>query len=114
MPLEVYLGAAVGVIILVLLASLFRGRPRKRRVVQQNSGTDQVAIQLSRIADALEALVLRLRVPPPHVEQTPESVPSRVEQASEPVQHASESSSTAQTKVDEPADRHVNLSMFGR
>lgn len=71
MPTEVYLGAAIGVIILVLLASMFRGRPKKRRVVQQSSGTDQVAIQLSRIADALEALALQLRAPPSRVEQTP-------------------------------------------
>lgn len=114
MPTEVYLGAAVGVIILVLLASLFRGRPRKRRVAQQSSATDQVAVQLSRIADALEALTLQLRASPSHVGQTPEPVPPPVEQPSEPVQHAPESSSTAQTKVDELAERHVNLSMFGR
>ena len=114
MRTEFYLGAVVGVIILVLLALLFRGRPRKRRVVQQNSDTDQLAIQLLRIADAFEALVVQLRASPPHAEQTPEPLPPRVEQASEPIQQPPESSSTERRESGEPTERYVNLSMFGR
>jgi len=120
MPTEFYVPAAVGIIILVLLVSLFRRKPKKRRVVQMNSSTDQVAIQLSRIADTLEALVVQLRdSTSPHVEQAPIPLPPRIEQPSKPiqkapVQRAPESSTTEQTKSDDPTKRHVNLSMFGR
>jgi hypothetical protein len=114
MPPEIYLGAAVGVIILVLLASLFRPRSTKRRVVQESSRADQVAIQLSRIADALEKLVIHLRASSPHVEQEPAPSPPHVEQPPEPLQKASEPGSTEQEKSGEPTKPHVNLSMFGR
>jgi len=117
---EYLLGAAVAVIILILLASMFRRKPTKRRVVPMSSSTDQTAIQLSRIADTLEALVVQLKESTsPHVEHVPIPSPPRIEQPSEPihkapVQRAPESSVTDQTKSDEPTKRHVNLSMFGR
>ena len=67
MPPEYYLGASIVVIIIVLVALLFRRRPvsRRRHDLQKSSGTDQLADQLSRIADALEALVVHfvLRLP---------------------------------------------------
>ena len=129
MPPEVYLGAAIGLIVLVLLALLFRRRPAPRRGVQDSIGTDQLAIQLSRIADSLEALVVHLgAASPPRVEQPSEPSPAlnapRVEQppaplqkASEPpkpLQEASEPSGTEREKSGEPAKPHVSLSMFGR
>ena len=119
-PTEIYVGAAVAVIVLLLLASLFRRKPTKRRVVQISSSTDQVAIQLSRIANSLEALVVQLRdSTSSHVEQVPSPSPPRIEQPSEPmrkapVQRTVQSNGTEQTKSDEPSKRHVNLSMCGR
>lgn len=103
MPFEYYLGAAVAVILLVLFASLFRRGLAPRHVLHKSSGTDQLANQLSRIADALETLVVHLGAAPP-----------RVEQPSVPLQKASEPSGTDQGKSAEPTKPHVSLSMFGR
>lgn len=132
MPPEAYLGAAAGVIVLILLASLFRRRPAPRRAVQNGGGTDQLAIQLSRIADALEVLAVRLGAASPprveQIEQPPEPSPAlnnpRVEQppaplrkSSEPpapLQQAPEPSGAEREKTGEPAKPHVSLSMFGR
>jgi hypothetical protein len=133
MPFEAYVVAAVGAIILVLLVSMFIRRPTAR-VVQKKRDTDQVVIQLSRIADALEALVNRFGAsatriekaterPSPSVEQPLPSPPLRssplpspppAEQHPEPVAEASDSSGTEQTKTNDGSERHVNLSMFGR
>lgn len=113
MPPELYFGAVVGVIILVLLASLFRRRPVRQRTVQKNSDTEQVAIQLSRIADALEKLVAHFGAAPLKVEPSPALTNPRAEPPSAPLQKSSEPSGTEE-KSDEPSKPHVNLSMFGR
>lgn len=107
MPPEYYLGISVAVILLVLLGSLIRGR----RTVQsdKNSDTYQLAHQLSRIADALEKLVVHLGSSPLPVKQPP----APVEKPSE--QKAPEPSQTeVVVKSDESTKQHVVLSMFGR
>lgn len=103
MPPEYYLGAAVAVILLVLLGALLRRRHAARQVFDKSSGTDQLASQLSRIADSLEKLVAHLGTSPP-----------RVEQPSIPLQKPPEPSATDQEKSGEPKPQHVSLSMFGR
>jgi hypothetical protein len=106
MPPEYYLGIAIAVILIVLLGSLLRRWLGTRSVVRhkKSSGTDQVANQLSRIADSLERLVAHLEPSPP------------VEKPPVPLQNAVEPSNTDQRKIDEPSkrERHINLSMFGR
>ena len=118
MPLDIYLGAAVGVIILVLLASLFRRRPAPRRALQKSTGTDQLTIQLSRVADALERITLHLEGSPPRIqppaEPSPRVEPPRVEQPPEPGRNVAEQSATEDGKNEDPAKPRVNLSMFGR
>src|SRR5215469_17028951 len=100
MPTEFYIPAAVGIIILVLLVSLFRRKPKKRRVIQMGvSSSDQATIQLSRIADALERVVVHLEASPPPLQQPsklsptlndvranklPEPPPERVPKAPDP------------------------------
>src|SRR5215469_6957635 len=122
MPTEFYIAAAVGMIVLVVLGSLFRRKPKKRRVVQMGvSSTDQATIQLSRIADALERVVVQLEASPSSLQQpsklsptlndlrvnkTPAPPPEQVPKAPEP--------STEQRNGGEPTKPHVNLSMFGR
>lgn len=103
MPPEYYLGAAVAVVLLVLLAGLLRHRRAAQQVLDKSSGTDQLAGQLSRIADALETLVARLEVSPP-----------RAVQPSIPLQETSEPSAANPEKSGEPKPQHVSLSMFGR
>jgi hypothetical protein len=100
---EYYLGAAVAVILLVLLAALLRHRRATQQVLDKSGGTEQLASQLSRIADALETLVAHLGASSP-----------RVEQPSTPLQKPSEPSVTNQEKSGEPKKQHVSLSMFGR
>ena len=78
MPAEYYVGATIAVVMLFLLGQLFRRRPARRQALHKGDGTDQLTIQLSRIADVLEALVVHLGATLPRVEQ-----PS-VQKASEP------------------------------
>jgi membrane protein implicated in regulation of membrane protease activity len=103
MPTEYYLGAAVAVILVVLLTSLVRRWLARRQVLHNSNGIDQLTNQLSRIADALETLVVRLG-----------ASPLRAEQPSAPLQKASEPSGSDQGKSAEPTKPHVSLSMFGR
>jgi hypothetical protein len=98
MPLEYYLGAAVALILLVLLASLFR-----RWLGRRHNSTDQLTNQLSRIADALEKMVVHLGASPPAIAQS-----------SPPPREASNPSDSEQGKSAEPTKSHVSLSMFGR
>ena len=106
MPPEYYLGIAIAVILIVLLGSLLRrwlgtGHVARHRT---STGTDQVANQLSRIADSLEILVAHLKPSTP------------IEKPPVPLQNAVEPSDPEQRKVDQPSEsqRHISLSMFGR
>ena len=129
MPPEYYLGAAVAVILLVLLGSFLRGKRVGRRELDRGSGKDELTNQLSRIADALEVIAAHWRALPSPVEQkaaslekapkpsVPEpsaSEPSMPEpSASEPT--APEPVGTDQENSGEPKKHHyVSLSMFGR
>jgi len=136
MPAEYYVGAAIAVVILFLFAQLFRRRPVRRQNLYKGNGTDQQAIQLSRIADALEALVVHSGASLPRVEQRSvqkasepsdakqvllepspphlEAAPSHVEQPPVPLEKAAEPSDVGKERIDQPTEHHVNLSMFGR
>jgi hypothetical protein len=104
-------------------------KPRRgtRPVVQQKSvDTDQLAKQLSRIADSLEILVARFGASPPaekpsaanppvvkaQIEKQPEERPN--EEPSVPLQNVPEPSDPDEAKTDQQPERHVRLSMFGR
>jgi hypothetical protein len=110
MPTEFYLGAVAVVILIVLLASLFRGSmvPR-RRVSRKGSDTDQLVRQLSRIADALEKLAGQSGTSPARVEE-----PSTLPLQKSPEKTPQPASTEPQAKTAEPAKPHVSLSMFGR
>jgi len=114
MPPEYYLGAAVAVILLVLLASFLKGKRAARSVLDNSSGRDELTNQLSRIADALETIAAHLRVSPPPVE--PKAAP--LEEAPQPkVSEPSVSEPVAadQENSGETKKHHyVSLSMFGR
>src|SRR5579864_4563866 len=61
MPIEYYAGAAIAIIVVVLLVSLMKPGRSTRQSAQHNSiNADQQAKQLSRIADSLEILVSRM------------------------------------------------------
>ena len=119
MPPEYYLGAAVAVILLVLLGSFLRGKRVGRRELDTSTGRDELTKQLSRIADAMEAIATHLRASPSPVaqkavplEKTPK--PSAPE-PTVPEPSASESVGTDQENSGEPKKHHyVTLSMFGR
>jgi hypothetical protein len=103
MPPEYYLGITIAVILIVLLGLLLQRWLGTRYVVlHKSTGTDQLANQLSRIADSLEILVVHLGASP------------RIEKPSVPLQNAVEPSDKDQRKIDQPTEHHVNLSMFGR
>ena len=105
MPSEYYLGIAIAGILAVLLGMLLRRWLGKRFVVlHKSSGTDQLADQLSRIADSLEKLVVHLGAgaSPP------------IEKSAVPLQKAPEPADTNPKKTDPPAEHHISLSMFGR
>jgi hypothetical protein len=103
MPAEYYLGITIAAMLIVLLGLLLQRWLGTRYVVlHKSSGTDQLAKQLSRIADSLEILVVHLGASP------------RIEKPSVPLQNAVEPSDKDQRKIDQPTQHHVNLSMFGR
>ena len=108
MPLEYYLGITVALVIVALLVSLTRGKRAARRVMDKSSDSYQLTHQLSRIADALEALVLHLRAASPEVIQPSEPVKEFSERK------APEPNRTDEAKSGEPTKQHVVLSMFGR
>jgi len=130
MPPELYLGAVAVVILIVLLASMFRRKGTPRRSAPKAVDTDQLVRQLSRIADALEKLVVQsqtlpalLEEPaPPPQQKVPERVAERVpdaapEKVPQPAGAAPIVNKEEQSKKEEPAkpkEPHVSLSMFGR
>src|SRR5579864_8242848 len=103
MPPEYYLGAAVGIVILGLLASFFRSGASRRRIPDQSIDTAQLVSQLSRIADSLEKLVVHLG-----------ASPSSVGQPTVPPAHMPETPASDDAKGPESPERHVRMSMFGR
>jgi hypothetical protein len=110
MPTEFYLGAVAVVILIALLASLFRGSMVPRRRVSHNgSDTGQLVRQLSRIADALEKLTGQSGASPARVEE-PSALPSQ----KSPEKTPPPASAEPQAQTAEPAKPHVSLSMFGR
>ena len=122
MPPEYYLGIAIAAILVLLLGMFLQRWLGKRYVVlHKSSGTDQLAHQLSRIADSLEKLVVHSG-PSPLVEKLPVDQPveqprvdqSPVEKPSIPLQSAPQPSEADSKKVDQNAESHVSLSMFGR
>jgi hypothetical protein len=125
-PTEYYVGIAIALVLIALLGLLVKPRRDTRRAVQQKRGeTDQMATQLTRIANSLEILVAHLGASPsaeklpvekpliqaPPVEELVAEKPSvPLENAVQPV----DTNDTNQEKVDPPPERHVRLSMFGR
>jgi len=108
MPPEYYLGIGIAAMLVVLLGMFLQRWLGSRFVVlHKSSGTDQLANQLSRIADSLEKLEVHLGVSPP-TENRP------VEKPPIPLQSAPQPSEVEQKKVDQTAESHVSLSMFGR
>ena len=124
MPPEYYLGIAIAAVLVVLLGMILQRWLRTRFVVlHKSSGTDQLAHQLSRIADSLEKLVLHAGVSEMKAEQAKTaSLPAEkpplgkppVEKPSIPVQSAPPPHEADQKNADKEAGRHVSLSMFGR
>jgi hypothetical protein len=122
MPPEYYIGIAIAAI-LVLLLGMFLQRWLGTRfvVLHKSSGTDQLANQLSRIADSLEKLLARSAVSPVVEERPIEKVavpiqkaPQPTQEATEPAQKAAEPAPGEPPKTDQPVERHVSFSMFGR
>jgi hypothetical protein len=122
MPPEYYLGVAIAAILVILLGMFLQRWLGTRFVVlHKSSGTDQLAHQLSRIADSLEKLLVHLGPSPP-TEKLPVDKPIEqprvyqppVEKPSISVQGAPQPSEADEKKADQPAERHVRLSMFGR
>lgn len=113
MPPEYYLAIAIAAILVVLLGLILQRWLRTRFVVlHKSSGTDQLAHQLSRIADSLEKLVLHAGPSPP-IEKPPlDKTP--VEKPSIPLQSAPPPDKADQKNADKEGGRHVSLSMFGR
>jgi len=114
MPPEYYLGAAVAVILLVLLGSFLKGKGVGRRELDSSRGRDELTNQLSRIADALEAIAAHWRALPSPVEQKA-ALLEKAPKPSAPDPSVSESVGTDQENSEEPKKHHyVRLSMFGR
>jgi hypothetical protein len=112
MPPELFLGAAAVLILLVLFGSLFRGNRAKRRILHKSSQKDDLTNQLTRIADALEAIVGHLRASPPHVVAPP--APSS-EKMSEQTAADTTGADQGKAEADESKRHHyVKFSMFGR
>jgi hypothetical protein len=135
MPTEYYFGIGIAIIVVVLLGLLLKPGQGGRRIVQhQSAAADQSAVQLSRIADSLEKLVVRfgtsptaeaLPVPPPLAEplatyQEKIAEPSATEQTSIEPPSATEQtiieppSAADEEKKEQPVEHRVKLSMFGR
>jgi len=116
MPPEYYLGAAVAVILLVLLASFLKGKRVARRALEQGSSSDELTNQLSRIADALEAIAAHHGASPSQVEQKTAPLEKAPEaSAPEPEPAVSQPSGADQENSGETKKHHyVSLSMFGR
>jgi hypothetical protein len=113
MPPEYYLGIAIAAILVILLGMfLQRWLGTRFIVLHKSSGTDQLAHQLSRIADSLEKLVVHSGPSPP-TEKLPVDKPP-VEKPSIPLQSAPPPDEADQKQADKKADRHISLSMFGR
>jgi hypothetical protein len=122
MPPEYYLGIAIAAILVLLLGMFLQRMLGKRYVVlHKSSGTDQLAHQLSRMADSLEKLVVHSEPLPP-TEKLPVDKPVEqprvdrqpVEKPSISLQDAPQSSEADQNEVEQPAKRRISLSMFGR
>ena len=108
MPPEYYLGIAIAAILAALLGMFLQRWLGTRFVVlRKSSGTDQLANQLSRIADSLEKLAVHLGA------SQPTEKPS-VDRPSIPSQNPPLPSEVEQKTVEQPPERHVSLSMFGR
>ena len=128
MPPEYYLGAAVAVIVGILLVSFLRGQRVKRRSLENGIGSEQLAGQLSRIADSLEAIVALLRASPLPIEQRSaplekalapkppaETRPlERPPAPKPPEERPSEPAAAEPEKSGEQKHHYVTLSMFGR
>jgi hypothetical protein len=127
MPTEYYVGIAIGLVVVVLLGLLLKPRRSARPAVQQrSSGTDPLIKQLSRIADSLEILVAHSGASPspekplavnPAAEIPPTEMQPMEKQTEEPAvppRSASAPSDRDEGKADQPPERHVRLSMFGR
>ena len=113
MPPEYYLGIGIAAMLVVLLGMFLQRWLGTRFVVlHKSSGTDQLANQLSRIADSLEKLVVHSESSPP-TEKPPLDKPP-VEKPSIPLQSAPPPDQADPKKADKEVDRHVRLSMFGR
>jgi hypothetical protein len=122
MPPELYLGAIAVAVLLALIVSLLWPRTVSRRVSRKGADTDQLVIQLSRIADSLEKLVIRLGASAPRVEETPAPVPLSSQKVFAPEAPTPEKPPQAevaavgdqQAPPAKPREAHVSLSMFGR
>lgn len=130
MPPELYLGAVAVVILIVLIASMFRRGAVPRRAAHKAVDTDQLVRHLSRIADALERLTSQSQASPSLAEQPPfaprQKVPERVpEMVPETVAQADTegrldgkeeppSQLVDKEEPSKPKQPHVSLSMFGR
>ena len=105
--------------ILVLLLGMFLQRWLGTRfvVLHKSSGTDQLANQLSRIADSLEKLLARSAVSPVVEERPIEKVAVPIQKAPQPTQEATEPARESgqnpppgePPKTDQPVERHVSF-----
>jgi hypothetical protein len=133
MPPEYYLGAAVAVIVVILLASFLRGQRVKQRSLPNGLGSEQLTTQLSRIADSLEAIVAQLRASPLALDQrtaplekpltqkltaeklTAERPPAEKPPAQKPPEEQpSVPAAAGAEQSGEQKHHYVTLSMFGR
>jgi hypothetical protein len=137
------IGIAV-ILLALLFSLIKPGRGRRQTAQRKNGGTAELSAQLKRIADSLEILVAHMGAsqaiqtpvterpviekpapvtPPVEVaateKQAIEKAPVPAQEA--PVQPAdadqlqiAERAETEGKKVDQPVERHVKLSMFGR
>jgi hypothetical protein len=136
MPTEYYFGIGIAIIVVVLLGLLLKPGQGRRRIVQhQSAGPDQTAVQLSRIADSLEKLVVHLGaspraealpVPPPPIAEPLPTYQEKIDQPSATDQTSIEPPSAVEQtiieppsaadekKKEQPVEHRVKLSMFGR
>jgi hypothetical protein len=128
MPPEYYLGAAVAVIVGILLTSFLTGQRVKRRSLENGIGSEQLVSQLSRIADSLEAIVAHLRASPlplaqrsaplekPLAQKPPAEkvLAERPPAQKPPDERPSEPAVAEPEKSGEQKHHYVTLSMFGR